>query len=194
MSSLSYNQASVPGPMFDSMSSQAHRAHIALRGPMTCIVQQGSSLSLTFPSHKSHYYSVFWSFDLVSSPVWCEAETNITFRLREPVGEEGMDHSSTTKDLSAAAKDAQLQVNLTADVLTSARRRCWNQPITAALSFKQLFQVLTSESHPRSLLVSSQHLLTHHKTTMQQTASTADQSQLNQSTVPARPSNSICST
>ena len=44
MSSLSYNQAYVPGPRFGSKSSYAHQAPIAQNGPMTNIVQQGSSL------------------------------------------------------------------------------------------------------------------------------------------------------
>ena len=37
-SSLSYNQASVPGPMFRSMSSKAHQPHIVLSELMTSIV------------------------------------------------------------------------------------------------------------------------------------------------------------
>ena len=46
---------------------------------MTSIVQQGSSLGLgtTFPSLSPHNNRPFGSFDLVSSPVWWEAETNI---------------------------------------------------------------------------------------------------------------------
>ena len=55
-SSLNYNQASVLGLLFGSMFCKAHQAHIALSGQMISIVQ---------------------SFDRVSSPVWCEAETNI---------------------------------------------------------------------------------------------------------------------
>ena len=50
--SLSYNQAYVPGPRFGSMSSQAHQVHIALSGPMTGIVQQGSSRG-SFPTFHS---------------------------------------------------------------------------------------------------------------------------------------------
>ena len=48
-------------------------------GPMTSIVWQDSSLGscLTFPSPNTHYNSTFGSFDLVSSPIWCEVETNI---------------------------------------------------------------------------------------------------------------------
>ena len=43
------------------MSSKAHKTHIALSAPMCSIFQQGSSL---------------WVIDVVSSPVWWEAETN----------------------------------------------------------------------------------------------------------------------
>ena len=54
-SSLSYNQAYVPGPRFGFKSTLAHQAHITLSGPMTNIVQQGSSLGsyLTFSSPQS---------------------------------------------------------------------------------------------------------------------------------------------
>ena len=46
---------------------------------MTSIVLQGSSLGLgpTLSSPNPNYNSTFGSFDLVSSPVWWEAETNI---------------------------------------------------------------------------------------------------------------------
>ena len=43
-SSLSYNQAYVPGPKFGSKTSLAHQALIALSGTMSNIDQQGSSL------------------------------------------------------------------------------------------------------------------------------------------------------
>ena len=47
---------------------------------MTSIVQQGSSFGScpTFPSPNPYSNTTFGSFDLVSSPVWWEAETNIT--------------------------------------------------------------------------------------------------------------------
>ena len=54
---LKQNQAHVPGPRFGSMSSKAHQTHIALSGPMTSIVKQGSILSWfpTFPFPNPHY-------------------------------------------------------------------------------------------------------------------------------------------
>ena len=56
-SSLSYNQAFVPGFMFGSMSCKAHQAHIALSEPITSIVQQGSSFGLipASPFFNPHY-------------------------------------------------------------------------------------------------------------------------------------------
>ena len=65
--------------MFGSMSSQAHQAHIALSELMTSKVLQGSNLGScpTFPALNPHFKPTFGSFDLVSSPVWWEAETNI---------------------------------------------------------------------------------------------------------------------
>ena len=66
-------------PMFGSMSCWAHQDHIALRGSMTSIDQQGSCIGSypTLPFPNPHYNLTFGSFDLVSSPVWWEEETNI---------------------------------------------------------------------------------------------------------------------
>ena len=56
----------MPGPMFRSMSSYAHQAHIALSEPMTSKVQQSSSLGLcpTFPSTNPHFKLTFRSLTL----------------------------------------------------------------------------------------------------------------------------------
>ena len=64
----------------EAIKQQPYVAHITLSEPMTSRVQQGSSLGScsTFPSPNPHYNPTFGSFDLVSSPVWLEAETNIS--------------------------------------------------------------------------------------------------------------------
>ena len=64
------------------MSSLAHQVHIALSWPRTSRVQRGSNLGScsTFPS--SPLIPTIISLrviDLVSSPVWSEAETNIVY-------------------------------------------------------------------------------------------------------------------
>ena len=53
--------------------------HIAPSKPMTSIDQLGSNLGLglTFLFPNPHYNLTFGSFDLVSSLVWWEVETNI---------------------------------------------------------------------------------------------------------------------
>ena len=48
LSTLSYNQAPVPGPRFGFMSNQVHQAHIALSGPLTSKDQQSFGSGLVF--------------------------------------------------------------------------------------------------------------------------------------------------
>ena len=69
------------GLTFESMSSKAHLAHIARSEPMTSIVQQGSSLGSCpiFRSLNHMYKTDLRVIDLVSSPVWWEAETNFSW-------------------------------------------------------------------------------------------------------------------
>ena len=74
LSSLSYNQASVPGPNHGSMSSKAHRLTLHCEA-MTSIDQEDSSLgsgpTFHFPTPSNpHYNLTFKSSDLVSSPVF----------------------------------------------------------------------------------------------------------------------------
>ena len=52
LSSLSYNQAYVPGPRFGSKTSLTHHVHIALSWSMSYTDQQGSSLG-SFPTYPS---------------------------------------------------------------------------------------------------------------------------------------------
>ena len=63
----------MPGPMFGSMFSRAHQAHIALSEPMTSIVQQGSSLG-SCPT--SLFLNPYYKRTFVSSSIWWEAVTN----------------------------------------------------------------------------------------------------------------------
>ena len=83
LSSLSNNQAYLPGPRFGSMASQTHQAHITLSGSMTSKVQQGSSLECTLLKVKkafltsSFQYLPFkpffhlgnWTYDVLSCSV-----------------------------------------------------------------------------------------------------------------------------
>ena len=63
--------------MFGSMPSNAHQAHIALSEPMISIVQQSSSLSSSSISPSLIPTIIDLTvIDLVSCPVWWEAETN----------------------------------------------------------------------------------------------------------------------
>ena len=123
------------GPVFGSMSSQAHQAHIALSGPMTNIVQQGSNLGSysTFSSPNPYYNSTFGSVTL------CQvlsdgrprqiAHSGWNNRWARKVICTSSSHSTSTKALSvAAARDAQLLAYPTADVLIPANRRRRNRP------------------------------------------------------------------
>ena len=81
LSSLSYNQASVPGPRFGSISSFAHQAHIALSGLMSSIVQQGSSLDSCLTFLYSHIpltiKCVFIWWRIINSSLSVELQINM---------------------------------------------------------------------------------------------------------------------
>ena len=70
--------------MFGSMSSKANQTHIVLSGPMTSIVHQGSSLG-SCPTFSPIIPKIIdlRVIDLVSSPVWWVAETNIHYHFEE---------------------------------------------------------------------------------------------------------------
>ena len=79
------------GPKFGSMSSQVHQAHIALNGPMTSIVQQGSNLGLysIFPFPTPTIIQASGHLTLCQVLSGGRQNQKYTFRQRQSVGEKG---------------------------------------------------------------------------------------------------------
>ena len=161
-SSLSYNQASVPGLTFESMSSKAHQAHIVLNESMTSIVQQSFGSCPTSSSLNPYYNPTFGSLTL------CHVLSGGRQRQVLSPEKRWLFLLPASWDLCVSSPPDQAVKRRVCVLTTIENRRSGIQPTAVdpaqltnqsllLFSFNQLFLELTSENLPRPPLVSSIH-------------------------------------